>query len=219
MKQSWIRRWFLKPIGAGLLVLLPLGLAIMILASLLRFSDGILSPLIHAAIHFAGRLLNVPSLMTLSIPGLGTVVLVLLLYMTGVVSLSRMGKWVTRLADGMVGRLPLVGSMYQGARELVGALFRSESAAKRVPVLAEIQPGQIVVGFLTGETTIQQEGSERNVVGVYFPTTPNLASGTLMFLPSRQVTPLAMTMEEAMKLVVSGGLTVPPQLKSSLHTK
>ncbi len=214
MKQSWIRRWFVRPIGAGLLVLLPIGLAVMILFSLLRFSDGILSPMIHAVIRFTGRLLDIPLLMTVSIPGLGIVILVLLLYITGAVSLSRMGKWMTRLVDRMIGKLPLVGSMYQGAQELVGALFRSDSTAQRVPVLAELQPGQTVVGFLTGETRIQNQGPEDALMAVYIPTTPYLASGSLVFLPSSQVTRLAMSMEEAMKIVVSGGLTVPPQLRS-----
>ena len=197
-----IRKWFWRPLGAGLFILLPVGLAIIILVALFRFSDGILSPLIHTVIHFTGQLLNLPWLISLTIPGLGIVVLILLLYTAGILSLSRVGKRFVRLIEEMIGRLPLVGSMFQ-----------PDSAAKRVPVLAELQPGQNVVGFLTGETRVQKKGEEKTLLAVYIPTTPNLASGSLMFLPPDQITQLDMSVEEAMKLLVSGGLTVPPKIE------
>jgi uncharacterized membrane protein len=203
---------FLTTLAAGLLVLLPVGLAAMILVALFRFSDSILSPLLHRILHLIGDLLNIDWLSGLTIPGLGIVMLVVLLYLTGLTSLSRPGRWVIGLLERGVARLPVIGAIYTGSRTLIQALFRRESAAARRPVLAELQPGQWVVGFLTGETQVETAGTQTQLVTIYIPSTPNLASGSLMLLASDRVRPLALSVDEAMKLIVSGGLTVPPSL-------
>ena len=214
MLKSWIRRAIWKPLGTGLLVLLPVGLVMGILVLLFRFSDGILSPLLHSAIHLIGRIMGIPLLMDLYIPGLGLGVLLFLLYGAGCIFLSRIGKWAIKKVEFLFRRLPLVGSIYSGSKILVSTLFGSEAKGKRFPVLIETQPGQMVIGFQTGKTTIQGKGEHRTFIAVYVPTTPNPTSGSLMFFPSQQVQPLEMSIEEAMRLILSGGLTVPQMLKS-----
>lgn len=214
MRKSWVRRVIWKPLGAGVLVLLPVGLVVGVLVLLFRFSDGILSPLLYSAIHLIGRVTGVSLLKDLYIPGLGLGVLLFLLYGAGCIYLSRIGKWVVQKVEFLFRRLPLLGSIYSGSKILVSTLFGSEGKDKRIPVLVETQPGQMVIGFQTGKTTIQEKGDHQTFIAVYIPTTPNPTSGSLMFFPSQQVRPLDMSIEEAMRLILSGGLTVPQMLKS-----
>ncbi len=116
-------------------------------------------------------------------------------------------------AEFMVKQIPFIGSVYSGSQILVHALFGSDHQKERIPVLAETQPGQIVVGFQTGRTVLEEKGCRKDVTAVYVPTTPNPTSGNLLFLPSSQITPLEMSIEEAMNLVLSAGLTLPSKLK------
>jgi len=209
-------RWVWRPFVIGVLIIMPVGVAIALTMFLFRLSDRILSPSIHWFIHFAGRVLEISPLTTLYIPGLGIIALLLLVYGIGILSLSR---WVQRLTRGielLIRRVPLVGPAYVGSQELLRTLFQAEGQSKKIPVLVELQPGQNVIGFQTGETNVQEKGSMKKMAAVYIPSTPNLASGSTMLIPVNQITPLQLTTEEAMKIIISGGLTLPPPFKESL---
>jgi len=187
----------------GLAVVVPIGVTIYILFFLIAMMDGFLA-IIPAAIH-PDRLLG------FHVPGLGVLFTILLIFFIGLVTRSWVGNRVVRLGERIFSGIPVVRSIYQGTKQLVDALFTAKAGSfKQVVLLEYPRKGVYTVGFVTGPATGGAlDPDVGNYLNVFVPTTPNPTSGYYLLVPEREVIRTDMTVEEAFKLIISGGLVAP----------
>lgn len=184
-------------LGAGLLLLLPVIIAYLVLRLLFDAIDGILQPGVEAIV---GR----------KIPGLGAVIILVLVYLTGLVGAFFLGKVLVRFGQGLLLKVPVIGAVYSSAKQLIESFSGSGSTGfKRVVVIEYPRAGVWTIGFLTGTTT--DEGG-RPLALVYIPTAPTPNSGWVAILPVQDVFDTDLSVQQALRLVLSGGIVAPPQI-------
>ena len=200
-----------KYIVAGLLVWLPLAITIWVLAWILGVLDGVFQALLSAA----GAVLPVSAqhaLDTLAhIPGLGVVLLVVLMLLTGMFVANFVGQWWIHQWDRALTHIPIVKSIYSSVKQVSDTLFSSSGQAFREAVLVQYpRQGCWTIAFVTG-----RPGGEvathlhDDYLSLYVPTTPNPTSGFFLMVPRADVKPLAMSVDEALKYIISMGVVSP----------
>lgn len=183
-----------RHLGAGLLVIVPVALTVGVLVFLFGLLDNWTQPL---AKRLLGR----------EIPGLGLLLTLLLVYVTGLLSTNLLGKKLLELFDRLLENLPLVKTVYTASKQLVEAVSPGGRRAFRRVVLVEYpKKGTFALGFVTGDGI----GPLKNqMVSVYVPTAINPTSGFLIFAEPGDILESGLSIEEAIKLVVSGGVVRP----------
>jgi uncharacterized membrane protein len=201
-----------KYIIAGLLVWLPLAITIWVLLWLLGLMDGVFSWLLTIARHVLpeGAESSIESLRR--VPFLGVLVMASLLLATGVFVTNIFGQWWVRQWDRLLSRIPIVKSIYSSVKQVSDTLFSSSGNAFREAVLVQYpHGGSWTIAFVTGrpggEVASLLDGEH---VSLYVPTTPNPTSGFFLMMPRTSVRPLRMTVDEALKYIISMGVVVPP---------
>lgn len=194
-----LRRYFV----AGLATLFPLVVTLYLLLVVFQFADGLL-----------GRFINRYWLRTYGyeIQGLGLVMTVLLIFLTGVVSSHFFGQWMFRRFEGWLGRLPVVRRIYQPVKQLAQFLFEKsqrEAAFRRVVLVQYPRPGVYSLAFVTNETSTTVTGSPKTLLTLLIPNPPSPFTGPIIFVPKEEVVPLKISVEEAVRLIVSGGVVAP----------
>ncbi|MGE5104813.1 MAG: DUF502 domain-containing protein [Betaproteobacteria bacterium] len=195
---------------AGLLVWVPLGITIYILHFLLTSLDQILLVLPES--------LQPHALFGFDIPGLGVVVAFLILLATGVVAANFFGARLIRAWEAVLGRIPFVKSIYSSVKQVSDTLLSDKGQAFRKALLVEFpRPGSWTIAFQTGApaAAVAPYLSGEHV-SVYVPTTPNPTGGYFLMLPREQVRELDMTVDEALKYIISMGV-VAPRLRTRPH--
>lgn len=195
-----IRRHFL----AGILMTAPVAVTLYLASLLISFFDARITPLIPPRF-------NPESYLPFAIPGLGLAIVVLVLILIGSFAAGYTGRAVSRAIDVSVTRMPVLRSIYGAVKQIVEAVLAQKSQAFRQAVLVEYpRKGIWAIGFVTGVTQGEpQRLTEEETLNVFLPTTPNPTSGFLLFVPRSDVRPLSMSVEDALKLVISGGLVTP----------
>jgi len=182
---------------AGLFVVIPIGITIFILKFLFNFTDGILS-------SYLDRLFGILTGQELHFPGLGIITGVVVIYLGGLLATNVLGTQLLKLGDSLLSRIPLVSSIYSSSKQLTKVFREGKSSYRRAVFVEWPRPGVKAVGFVTAEV---ERNGERLVV-VYVPTMPNPTSGFALFFREEDVVDSGMTVEEALKFVVSGGAIV-----------
>jgi len=192
-----------KTFFAGILVLAPITLSIYILYFLFNFLDGILN---ETVTNFIIKKFGEESIIT-AIPGLGIIFLIALIFITGAIARNYFGRKIIALGDYIVTHIPLLNRIYIAIKEISEAVFSEKRELFKKAVLIEYpRPGCYSIAFFTQDTKGKiQENISVDVVSVIVPTTPNPTSGYLLFVPKKDVQELNMSVEEALKLVISGG--------------
>ncbi len=197
---------------AGLLVWLPLAITIWVLLWLLGLLDGVFSWLltIGQTVLPTGAEASIESLRR--VPFLGVVVMVLLLLVTGVFVTNIFGQWWVKQWHRMMSRIPIVKSIYSSVKQVSDTLFSSSGNAFREAVLVQYpREGSWTIAFVTGkpggEVAAHLDGEH---VSLYVPTTPNPTSGFFLMMPRSSVRSLQMSVDEALKYIISMGVVVPP---------
>lgn len=187
----------------GLIVLVPIILTALLIRWLVNASDGALA-LLPAAYQPDAWL-------GIHVPGLGVIVAVLIIILVGVLATNFFGKRLLAWFDRMLARVPVVRSIYGAIKQLMEAVLGTGSQAFRQVVLVSFpQQGQWTLGFVTGPAKLPpSDDYPDTLVAVFIPTTPNPTSGWLLFVPEEQLTVLPMSVEEGLKMVVSGGMLAP----------
>jgi uncharacterized membrane protein len=183
--------------AAGLFVLIPLGITIFILKFLFSFADGILGTYLdelftafsHREIHF---------------PGLGMLTGAVVIYLTGLLASNFFGTQFLKWGDALLSRIPLVKSIYTSSKQLTQVFKEGKTSYRRAVFVEWPRKGVRAVGFVTAEAIRDGE----KMVVVYVPTMPNPTSGFALFFREEEVLESGMTVEEAVKFVVSGGIVV-----------
>ena len=147
------------------------------------------------------------------IPGLGLIATVVLIFIVGVLTQSLLGRKLFPIGEWVVSKIPVVRNIYLAIKQLVEAIFAQNSRGfKRVVLVEGPRKGIWIVGFLTGVTEGEvQDKTKERVVNVFVPTTPNPTTGLYLLVPEKDVITLDMTVEDAFKLIMSGGIVTPPR--------
>ena len=199
--RSHIRSYFL----AGVLVTAPIGITFYISWLLIRWVDSKVTPLIPVAY-------NPETYLPFAVPGLGLIIVFVALTFIGWSTAGLLGRLWVRLSENALARMPVVRSVYGAVKQIIETILKQQSNAFREVVLFEYpRRGSWAIGFITGKTQGEvQNLTADDVVNVFLPTTPNPTSGYLLFIPRRELVILDMTVEEGIKMVVSGGIVTPP---------
>ena len=201
-----------KYIIAGLLVWLPLAITIWVLLWLLGLMDGMFSWLLtlSQAVLPMGADAFIESLR--HIPGLSVLVMVAMMLTTGVFVTNIFGQWWVRQWDKMMSRIPIVNAIYNSVKQVSDTLFSSSGNAFREAVLVQYpHAGSWTIAFVTGKPGGEVAAHlDVEHVSLYVPTTPNPTSGFFLMMPRTQVRPLQMSVDQALKYIISMGVVVPP---------
>ena len=192
-----------KYLIAGLLVWLPLAATVVIIKLLID--------LLNKTILLFPPEWQPETLFGISIPGFGIIIGVLILILTGVFAANLFGRKLVGFWEAILGRIPLVRTIYSSVKQVLETLFSSNSESFRRVVLIEYPRKDIwSLGFQTNEAlSAAREASGKELVSVFVPTTPNPTSGFIIMLPAEDITQLDITVEDGFKFIISMGVIVP----------
>ena len=182
----------------GLFVVVPLGITLFILKFLFNFADGILGSYLDSI--FSAFIVH----REYHIPGLGMLTGAVVIYLSGILATNVMGTRILRWWDDVLSRIPLVKSIYNSSKQLTQVFKEGKTSYRRAVFVEWPRVGVRAVGFVTAE--VERDGEK--LVVVYVPTMPNPTSGFALFFHECDVLESGMTVEEAVKFVVSGGAVV-----------
>lgn len=197
-----MRKYFIT----GLLILVPLAITLWVLQLVIGTLDQsllLLPPQWRPEAVFGFR-----------VPGLGAILTLLFIFLTGLATRNFVGKQIVQFWEGLLVRIPVVNSIYTSVKQVSDTLFSSSGNAFRKAVLIEYpRQGSWAIAFLTG---VPGGDVKNHLVGdyvsVYVPTTPNPTSGFFLMMPRADVIELEMSVEEALKYIVSMGVVSPDQI-------
>ncbi len=191
---------------AGILVTAPITITLYIVWTFLKFLDVKVSGLIPAAY-------NPNTYLPVSVPGLGLILCVVFFILVGWFARNFMGRLIINVSEKILDRMPVIRTLYSATKQLFETVMGAQSQAFREVVIFEYpRAGSWTLGFVTGITKGEvQNLTDDEVVNVYIPTTPNPTSGFLLFLPKKDLIYTTMTVEDAIKMIISGGIITPPE--------
>ena len=201
-----------KYLIAGLLVWLPLAVTIWVLQAVLGLLDGVFVWLLNGSQFVLPAGAESFIAMLRRIPGLGVIVMLVGLLLTGAFATNFVGQWALRQGHRILNKIPIVKSIYSSVQQVSDTLFSSSGNAFREAVLIQYpREGSWTIAFVTGkpggEAALHLAG---DWLSVYVPTTPNPTSGFFLMLPRADVLPLRMSVDDALKYVISMGVVAPP---------
>jgi uncharacterized membrane protein len=201
-----------KYLIAGLLVWLPMAITIWVLHAVLGVVDGLFGWLLSAsqAVLPAAAHASIEALR--HIPGLGLIVMMMLLLATGVFAANIVGQWWLRQGSVILHRIPIVKSIYSSVKQVSDTLFSSSGNAFREAVLVQYpREGAWTIAFVTGKPGGEAaQHLQGDYLSLYVPTTPNPTSGFFLMVPRTDVIELRMSVDEALKYIISMGVVAPP---------
>jgi uncharacterized membrane protein len=190
---------------AGILVTGPITLTLYLVWLFVHFIDSVMRGLLPDKYDPATYL-------PFNIPGLGLIFGAIVLTLIGAVAAGYVGRIFLLLSERILARMPVIRGIYGAMKQIFETVLAKQSNTFREAVLVEFpRRGMWTIAFITART----EGEVQRLTGpdpvsVYVPTTPNPTSGYLVFVPRSEIIVLSMTVEEAIKLVISGGIVTPP---------
>jgi uncharacterized membrane protein len=198
--MSYIRRYLIS----GLLVWLPIWVTILVIKFLVDILDSTLSLL--------PRDYQPDAFLGFHLPGIGVVITLLVILLTGIIAANFIGKRLVDVWDAMIGRIPLVRTVYSGVKQVAQTLFTPGGQSFRKVLLVQYPHQDCwTIAFQTGDASkeLTDGMGQAEVVSVYVPTTPNPTSGFLLFFPREKVIELNMSVDQALKYVISLGVVQP----------
>ena len=201
----WVVNHLKKKLTAGLLVVIPIGITIFILRFLFNLADGVLAPYIRKTFAFffgEGRY----------VPGMGMIAGFVVVYLAGLVASNVFGSRFFGMWDRLLSRIPLVKSIYTSTKQVMQVFSSGGKGSFRRAVYVEFpKEGCFSIAFITN--TVKTESGKRYHT-LFIPTSPNPTSGYVLFLEEDKVFPTAFGVEEAMKIIVSGGMVTPDVIRA-----
>lgn len=199
MKNHPIRRYLI----AGLLVWIPVWTTFFVLNFLIDIFDGIIRLLPSA--YQPEQLFGFP------VPGLGLVVSLVVVFTTGLLVTNFLGRKIVAVSESLLDRIPLVRTIYRAVKQVMETIFSSSNDSFRKVLLVEYpRHGSWSIGFQTSTASSKvSEPTGKTLLSVFVPTTPNPTSGFLIMVPVEETQELNMSVDEALKLVISLGVVQP----------
>jgi uncharacterized membrane protein len=199
-KRTWSLRRYLV---AGVLVWLPILATLWVITFIVDLMDNLVLWLPTAY--------RPEGLVGFRIPGIGIVVALVVLLTTGLVVSNLIGKRLVQYWDGVIRRIPLVRSIHGGVKSFAESVFSTSNSFRKVVMIQYPRAGVWSIGFITAEDVAEihdRTGIPHSCV--YIPTTPNPTSGFIVMVPVAEVVELQMTVDAAMKMVITCGVVMPP---------
>ncbi len=209
-----------KYILTGLLVWLPLAITIWVLMNVVGALDGVFSWFMAAARTVLPVSLH-PFLQELrEVPGLSVIVVGATLLLTGMAVSNMVGQWLLRQYNRVLSNTPIVKSIYTSVKQVSDTLFSSSGQAFREAVLVQYpREGAWTIAFVTGKPSGEVAARlPADMVTLYVPTTPNPTSGFMLMVPRAELQPLTMSVDEALKYIISMGVVAPPNAPAAAPT-
>lgn len=205
-----LKKYFLT----GLLVVVPITLTLLVVRWLFRFVNGLL-------ITILPEVLRPEVLYGIPVPGISLLATLLLILLIGILAANIFGRSLVTFSERLVDRIPFVKGVYMLFKQVADTVLKRDHGAFRKVVLIEYpRRGIWSVAFVTGKSSGEvQRVTAENLVNVFVPTTPNPTSGFYVLVPEQDLIVLKMTVEEAFKLIISGGMVTPPEKKAPALVK
>ena len=197
-----------KYLITGVLVWLPIAVTIWAMSYIISAADKLINLLPESwqPLHFWG----------FNIPGLGIVAATVVLFVTGVFAANVLGRRILGAWDSLLGRIPVVKSIYSSVKKVSESLLSDSSRSFKTPVLVPFpQPGIWTIAFVSGHIPDKLKGSlpqDDDYISVYVPTTPNPTGGYYIMVKKSDVRELDMSVDQALKYVISLGMVMPDDL-------
>lgn len=190
---------FRRYLVTGVATLFPVTITLWLLLTIFKLADGLL-----------GRYLG------FSIPGVGLVVTILVILIVGVLSVHFFGRVLFKTIEVWLSRLPFVRKIYPPVKQLARFLFEDESRSvfRRVVLVQYPRPGAYSLAFVTNESQTTVTGSPQTLLTLLIPNPPSPFTGPIIFVPEAEVVLLDLSVEDAVKLIVSGGVVASPLVAS-----
>lgn len=194
-----LRKYFIT----GLLTLVPLAITLWVIRSVIGAMDQslLLLPIQWRPEALFGR----------PIPGVGTILTLLIILVTGVLARNFIGNYVLGGWEALLNRIPIVNSIYSSVKQVSDTLFSTDGNAFRTAVLVQYpRAGMWTIGFVTGVPSLEvQQHLQGDYVNIYVPTTPNPTSGFFLMVARSEIIELEMGVDVALKHIVSMGVVAP----------
>jgi uncharacterized membrane protein len=199
-KRTWSLRRYLV---AGMLVWLPILATLWVITFIVDLMDGIVTwlPLSYQPRELIG----------FRLPGVGIVIALVVLLVTGLIVSNLIGRRLVQYWDGVIRRIPLVRSIHGGVKSFAESVFSQSNSFRKVVMIQYPRAGVWSIGFITSEDVAEihdRTGMPHSCV--YIPTTPNPTSGFIVMVPAAEVVELQMSVDAAMKMIITCGVVMPP---------
>jgi uncharacterized membrane protein len=206
MKPRSIKQYFIT----GLLVWLPMGITVWVLMWLVGLLDSIFLAVLLAADTLIPGMHKLAEFLR-GVPGLGVILVALVIFATGVFVANMFGQWWLRQWDALMNRIPVVRSIYTSVKQVADTLFSGSGNAFSKALLVQYpRQGSWTIAFLTGVPSGEvAKHLVKPMVSVYVPTTPNPTSGFFLMMAQDEVIELDMSVDDALKYIISMGVVVP----------
>jgi uncharacterized membrane protein len=194
---KFLRRYFI----AGLVVIIPLGLTVFIFWLLVTKLGGFLIPLFRILPFLKDLPQEILAL-------LGFVLFLLIIFLIGGLTSGYLGKWLVGFIEELILKLPIIREIYNSARQLTTAVFVDRKSLKKVVAVEYPRKGIFTIGFIMNEEKILSRDGQKEFFLIYLPTAPNPTSGWLTLVPKEETKELNLTIDEGLKLIISGGIVI-----------
>ncbi len=205
IKMGALRRYLM----AGLLVWVPLGVTLLIVAFLVDLMDQTLLLLPES--------LQPENLLGVRIPGLGAVLTAIVVLATGVIVTNLFGMQLFTIGERLLQRIPLVRSIYASVKQVTESMFSSGKSFRKVVLVEYPRKGMWSLAFHTGTGASEiSSKTGQEIVNIFIPTTPNPTSGFFLMVPRDDVIELDMSVDQGLKMLLSVGVVVPGRKNEDL---
>ncbi|MBU3696486.1 DUF502 domain-containing protein [Dechloromonas sp.] len=195
-----MKRYFIT----GLLIWVPLVITAWVLSVIVNTLDQ--------SLHLLPEVMHPKNLFGFSIPGVGALLTLGMILLTGLLATNFIGEKLVRWWNALLSRIPVVNSVYKAVKQVSDTLFAPNGNAFRKALLVQYpREGSWTIAFLTGTPGGDIKNHlDGQYVSVYVPTTPNPTSGFFLMMPAKDVVELEMSVDEALKYIISMGVVAPP---------
>ena len=190
----------------GILISAPIIITFYIAWGLIKFFDKKVSPLLGTFPY--------------EIPGFGLITVFIFFAIIGFLTTGLFGRIFSSLVEKILSKIPVLRNIYSGLKQLFETILSKRSNSFREVILLEYpRKGIWAMGFLTGDTEGEvQRLTKNSMINIFLPTTPNPTSGFLLFVPAKDVLRLSMSVEEAIKMIISAGILTPSERQKKLKS-
>jgi len=187
---------------AGILITAPIAITLYVTWSLVDYIDAAVTGLLPDAINPRTYF---------DVPGVGIVLLVLFLTLVGFLAANYLGRMAVRVGEGILNRTPVIRSFYAAVKQIFETVLSKQTQSFREVVMVEYPRKEMwALAFVIGRAPPEVQSKVSTEIYSVFVPTMSFTSGYLVFLPRTDMTKVEMTIEEALKMIVSGGIVVPP---------
>jgi len=204
LSWSGLSKKLMRQFLAGLFVIVPIGITVLILVWIFNAIDGILQPVIQLIVGHP-------------VPGIGFGVTVVLIYLVGVMASNIGGSRLIHYGESLLSKVPIIGQLYKSIEQIMESFSSSGKSGLMQVVLVEFpRKGMWTIGFITSESPVQPGETHLNI---FIPTSPNPTSGFLQIASEDEVIRTDIPVDDALKMIISAGKVSPQEISHKLSQR